>query len=70
MVVHDGEEQALERIVTRNSDEAGETAATGAEAAEDSAERAKRWKQVGIGVGSAALLAALLYVNQKKPKGK
>ena len=39
---------------------------------EDAALQATRWKQVGIGfgIGSAALVAALLYSNQKKPKGK
>jgi len=38
----------------------------------DAALQATRWKQVGIGfgIGSAALVAALLYSNQKKPKGK
>ena len=40
--------------------------------ADDAALRATRWKQLGIGfgIGSAGLVAALLYANQKKPRAK
>ena len=57
------------------SDEPEQSAQAPADAAKDQSDaalQATRWKQVGIGfgIGSAALVAALLYTNQKKPKGK
>jgi len=49
-----------------------DAAENAAEETSDAALRAMRWKQVGVGfgIGSAALVAALLYTNQKKPKSK